>query len=374
MFKHPFFILLFLLALPVTAPGQKLRPPLNGENIVPNPGFERFVGKPKRWFYSGSDFKLGPKYWFSASTASPDAYAPHIRVPGEWAVNSFGDYKPHSGKSMAGITVYGCTNGKPHCREYIEVQLSEPLVKQQHYYVEFWVAPLKKGMHIDKIGAYFSINPIARLTDEILVRTAQVESTELLSPDKPGDWMKVSGFFEATYEAEHIIIGNFNDDDNTTALGADAETFTYAYYYIDDVIVKKVPPFLKVPVKPDDIRLAKLEKGKTFVLQNIYFEFDRYELMPRSYVELHKLVQIMKEHPKLVIELTGHTDSIGTDEYNDKLSVQRATAVVNYLTANGISSRRLVSSGAGERKPIADNETEEGRAKNRRVEFTVLRN
>ena len=340
--------------------------------MVPNSGFEQFVGKPKRWFYRGADLRQGLKYWFSATTASPDAYGPNIKVPNDWAANGFGKYKPHTGKGMAGITVFGCTNGKPHCREYIQVQLAEPLVKGQTYYLEYWAAPLQRGLHIDKLGGYFSISPIERETDEILVRNAQVESIEMVSPEEKEGWALVSGVFEATYEAEHIIIGNFNDDDHTNVFKPAPGSYNYAYYYIDDVVLKKVPPYLEVPVKPDDIRLAKLEKGKTFQLKDIYFEFDKYELMPRSYVELRKLLEILREHPKMTIRVTGHTDFIGSEEYNKQLSHKRAESVMNYLLSNGIARWRLAAKGAGESEPIADNNTDKGRALNRRVEFTVV--
>jgi outer membrane protein OmpA-like peptidoglycan-associated protein len=343
-------------------------------NIVPNPGFERFASPPVGWTYKGATFGEVVKYWFSATTASPDVYGPGVRVPVDWAEKGFGKEKPRSGKSMAGLTLWGCTNGKPHCREFIEIQLSEPLVIGQTYYVEFWVQPLQRALYINQIGAYFSVGEIRRTTDELLVREAQVRADKVVRAKK-GQWAKVSGYFEAKYEAEFILIGNFTEDNLTlveTPSGV-AEPFNYAYYYVDDVLVKKSPPYKPVPVKPDDLTLAKLEKGKTFQLKNIYFEFDKDELMPRSYVELNKLLKIMRDNPKLAIEIVGHTDNFGNDAYNVGLSKRRAQAVVDFLTQNKIAASRLRSRGEGEAKPIASNETAEGRAQNRRVEFIVLK-
>jgi len=117
-------------------------------------------------------------------------------------------------------------------------------------------------------------------------------------------------------------------------------------------------------VKPDDLTKQKLEPGKIIQLKNIYFEFDKDELMPRSFVELNKLLKIMRENPKLVIEIMGHTDSFGDDDYNLDLSRRRALAVVNFLLENKINKTRLRSHGEGEAKPIASNETDEGRAQN----------
>jgi len=343
-----------------------------GSNIVPNPGFERFSKTPFGWSYNGSYFGEIVKYWFSATTSSPDVYGPDVRVPRDWAAKGFGKQKPRNGKSMAGITLFGCTNGKPHCREYLEIQLAEPLVIGQAYHVEFWVTHLEKSLQINNIGAYFTISEVRRSTDELLLRDALVKARDIVkAPD--GKWVKVSGQFIAKYEAEHILIGNFADDANTVSFAPSEDCFNYAYYYVDDVLLKKIPPFLPVPVKSDDLTLLKLETGKTIVLKNIYFEFDKDDLMPRSYVELKKLLSVMRSNPKLSIEIVGHTDALGNDAYNLDLSRRRAESVLRFLTENKIAKSRLSASGLGEQIPIASNETEEGRAQNRRVEFVVLK-
>lgn len=344
-----------------------------GGNIVPNPSFERYVAPPVGWTYRGADFAQICKYWFSATTASPDMYGPSVKVPWDWSEKGFGDQKPRTGNSMSGLTLWGCTNGKPHCREYLEIQLAEPLVTGQNYYVEFWAAPLEKSVWINKLGAYFSIGEIRRTTDEILIRKPQIQAQKILAPVHSGAWIKVSGYFSAKYEAEHLIIGNFNDDDSTATKVPRTDAYNYAYYYIDDVLVKKVPPFKTVPVKPDDLTKVALIPGKHIQLKNIYFEFDRDELMPRSYVELFKLLGLMRQYPKMSIEIIGHTDSVGEDVYNMDLSKRRAEAVVKYLVDNKVATGRVKARGAGEKSPIASNDTDEGRRLNRRVEFVVLR-
>ena len=357
--------LLFLLLGVEILPAQ--------QNIVPNPGFERFANAPIGWSYKGSYFGEVVKYWFSATTASPDVYGPGVGVPSDWAAKGFGKQTARSGKSMAGLTLFGCTNGKPHCREYLEIQLAEPLVIGQAYYVEFWVTHLEKSMHINSLGAYFSVKEIRRTTDEILIRDAQMSASDPVAAPG-GKWVKVSGQFVAKYEAEHILIGNFNDDEHTIAIAPQPDSYNYAYYYIDDVLLKKIPPFQPVPVKPDDLTRQSLEPGKNIPLKNIYFEFDKDELMPRSFVELNKLLKIMQNNPKLSIRIIGHTDALGNDIYNQALSQRRAQAVVNFLTENKIAKNRLFARGEGESRPIATNDTDEGRAENRRVEFVVIKN
>lgn len=368
MKQSPFFFFL-LLTWPTARAFAQVQ---QSANIVPNPSFERFVAPPAEWTYKGATFSEIVKYWFSATTASPDAYGPGVKVPSDWAYKGFGKQKPRIGKCMAGLTLFGCTNGKPHCREFIEIQLSEPLVIGQNYYVEFWVTHLEKSLQINNIGAYFSVSEIKRSTDEVLVRDAPVKADSIVAAPN-GKWVKISGTFQAKYEAEFILIGNFQDDFATLSAAPSDDCFNYAYYYIEDVLVRKAPPFLPVPVKPDDLSRQKLAPGKTFQLKNIYFEFDRDELMPRSYVELNKLLNILREHPKMSIEIIGHTDAIGDDAYNLDLSARRAKAVLAFLQKNKVAAARLRFKGEGEKKPIADNESEEGRARNRRVEFSILK-
>ena len=120
-----------------------------------------------------------------------------------------------------------------------------------------------------------------------------------------------------------------------------------------------------------DINLQKAEVGTVVVLKNVFFDFDRSDLQPSSYVELDKLVEYL-EHNRVNIEIAGHTDNQGSDEYNDRLSRDRAKAVYDYLVQHGVAAGRLSYQGYGKRQPIADNETEEGRAANRRTEFRIV--
>ncbi len=122
-----------------------------------------------------------------------------------------------------------------------------------------------------------------------------------------------------------------------------------------------------------DIYLSPIEIGTTVRLKNIFFDFDKTTLKPESYVELDKVVKFLNNNASLEIEIAGHTDSKGADDYNQNLSQGRAQAVVDYLIGQGIEDYRLVAHGYGETVPLESNDTDEGRAFNRRVEFTVLK-
>jgi outer membrane protein OmpA-like peptidoglycan-associated protein/tetratricopeptide (TPR) repeat protein len=121
-----------------------------------------------------------------------------------------------------------------------------------------------------------------------------------------------------------------------------------------------------------DIPLQPLEKNATVILRNIFFDVNKYDLQPESFVELDNLVSLLKENPTLKISINGHTDNTGNPADNMKLSNNRANEVVRYLVSKGIEAARLTAKGWGETQPIATNNTEEGRAKNRRTEMKVL--
>jgi len=120
------------------------------------------------------------------------------------------------------------------------------------------------------------------------------------------------------------------------------------------------------------IALDPIETGKTTILKNIFFETDSFSLKPESKGQLKEIVDFMKTNPGLVIEIGGHTDHQGTDNYNLVLSGKRANAVVQSLVEMGVPSARLKSKGYGFAIPVADNSVEEGRALNRRTEFKII--
>jgi outer membrane protein OmpA-like peptidoglycan-associated protein len=118
---------------------------------------------------------------------------------------------------------------------------------------------------------------------------------------------------------------------------------------------------------------AAIESGAVFRLKNIFFDFDRNDLKEESSRELDRLVALLNEYPVIKVEIGAHTDAKGSDSYNAGLSSRRAESVRAYLVAQGIDPARLTSKGYGESVPVASNDTDEGRAMNRRVEFKLVR-
>lgn len=120
-------------------------------------------------------------------------------------------------------------------------------------------------------------------------------------------------------------------------------------------------------------KVDEIKVGETFQLNNVLFEFNKWTLLPASFSELDKVVQFLKENPKIEIELSGHTDNIGKQDYNMNLSQKRADACKDYIVSKGVDGKRIVSKGYGMNKPVSTNSTEAGREQNRRVEFTITK-
>jgi outer membrane protein OmpA-like peptidoglycan-associated protein len=133
--------------------------------------------------------------------------------------------------------------------------------------------------------------------------------------------------------------------------------------------------FYSAKLEKSDEKLAvylhPIKVGEKFILNNIFFAFNSSELEAKSEKEISKLVDLLTKNPKIKIKITGHTDNIGNDNFNKKLSEERAISVVNALINNGVLKERLSYKGMGATQPIANNDTDEGRAINRRVECEV---
>lgn len=155
--------------------------------------------------------------------------------------------------------------------------------------------------------------------------------------------------------------------DNDYLLNVSKEGYLF---YSDNFSLKGIHeitnPFLK------DVALNPIKKGQKIVLRNIFYLTDSYQLQETSQAELSKLVEFLSNNPSLKIEISGHTDNVGSDEYNLKLSENRARSVVDYLISKDIQSSRLIYKGYGEMVPIDSNDSETGRANNRRTEIKIL--
>ena len=143
------------------------------------------------------------------------------------------------------------------------------------------------------------------------------------------------------------------------------------YDRIDEMIKNHIPKEVIKEVVVD--RYIVAVSDDKLVLVGVKFAFDKSDLLPESYVVLDKAVVLLKEKPDVRVEIEGYTDYIGTEEYNQQLSVDRAIMVKNYLVSQGIAHTRLSTIGYGKGNPVASNDTEEGRAMNRRIVFRIIK-
>jgi outer membrane protein OmpA-like peptidoglycan-associated protein len=152
---------------------------------------------------------------------------------------------------------------------------------------------------------------------------------------------------------------------------AEAKGYYSDVYYMD---LTEKKDFQEINTDVNIVSIEELkESGKSIRIEHIFFDFNKYELKEESYNSLNRLVKFLSANLAIGVEINAYTDNIGSENYNLTLSDRRASSVVNYLISKGIAQSRMLPRGYGKQNPIASNDTEEGRAMNRRVEFRILK-
>lgn len=195
--------------------------------------------------------------------------------------------------------------------------------------------------------------------------------------------VKVTNFKEVPLKGEKIILEIEKTKQSFSGIsGANGifkldvlkgKTYIIKYLTINDNVEyqKFTMPNFKGMASPQ--LHIKIEPGKVYELKNVFFDTDKATIKPQSYKAINNLVEVMKIKPNLIIEISGHTDNIGDGEHNMKLSQDRAESVKAYLVKNKISAGRITAKGYGFTMPVADNDTPEGRQKNRRTEVKIIK-
>lgn len=152
---------------------------------------------------------------------------------------------------------------------------------------------------------------------------------------------------------------------------ADVRGYYSTIQYLD---LSNVDKFTELKSDMNLVSIEELERtGRSIKIENIFFDFDKYDLKETSFEALNLLAKFLNDNPEILVEINAYTDNVGSDNYNQTLSEHRANSVVDYLVSKQIERIRLIPNGFGEDNPVADNETEEGRALNRRVEFRLVK-
>lgn len=347
---------------------------LTNKNLVPNGSFENYKKK-------GSSIKHVIPW---TQIASVDFYQKPIDN------DTTKDRGAIDGECYIGLRF------QKHYKEFAQVKLVEPLKFKHLYYFEMWVrlgfwsnAVLKSfGVLFTKTG-YKNQKDVdkAFMIDTINVKQGLHNNYK---------WFKISGYYKSYGGEKYLTIGNFSEVIKKDLLrlnffkyGFRVFGFLEAYYFVDNV--KLIP--VKEPEEPieveivgsvyveksnhqqDSIKSVKetLKSGDKIVLKNIYFDEGKSYLLPDSYQELNKVAKYLNQHPEWVVQINGHSDNTGSKRKNLKLSEERAKAVFTYLIEKGVQNK-MYFKGFGDSMPIGDNNTLEGRIKNRRVEIEILKN
>ncbi len=376
------------------------------QNLVVNPSFELnkpdAVVVPCEFTQYSYDFPRRTATWSGFRDGTPDLLRAAENC--DWLL------QVHSGEQCLGIITYlpaEDVGQRNDFHEYVQGQLSAPLKPGQKYRLECWVltdsAILKA--HLGKVygpktpvipvqsgnlGFCFSVEPfrLNEISPSAIAASKlrpQVNFAEIISTR--GLWIKLSTTFVPDQPFQHFTVGNFFSDKLTAnnlsperqqlieqknaALAAPVDKIKRATYLcVDDIFVALENP----PPPPVSLEKALLKDKKYTFSAGVLFDSGKAELRSEAGPALDSLVAFLQKFPEVVLGISGHTDDVGTDEYNLDLSERRAKSVQDYLEIKGIRADHLRSRGFGETRPVADNTTESGRQANRRVECIVLKN
>jgi OmpA-OmpF porin, OOP family len=346
------------------------------KNLLLNPSFELSTVKSGNFRNKDDvEFETHSPHWTTIRLGSPDI----IDSMQNYIWHEYDDMvtpriKPHDGAKVAGIRLYGCRgNNYIDCREYLVQKLEQPLIKGHYYHFELWTARLPQALACNDLAVYFSDTlldkryflPDLKLKPQIKCKT--------LPGGRPLYWYKMADTIKADKDYMTVYIGSFVNDKWAIVDKIEEKSFKQSYYLIDDIKLFDLgtTKYKTIPNRPV---APPYKVNVPFVLKNLFFEFDKETIIPASYPDLDTLAMHLIANPSLKLKISGHTDNVGADKFNQNLSEKRAFEVSKYLQNKGILRERLTAQGFGETQPIADNTSEEGRQLNRRVEFVLIQN
>ena len=339
----------------------------------------RFDTKSRYNYVSNPEFEVHPKATFSIVSFKD-------QLPG-WVMASespdlfISPQHARSGSTFVGFRVFSMTK---HI-EYVQNRLKQPLKKDSVYCFSAYLK-LSPGSRFatNAFGILLTENPQDINTDELLTikPSKKLDDQVLLFKTR---WMKVQCTYRAKGGEKWLVLGSFQNHKNLSLKGLPGKT-QESYYYLDDV---SLVPIEKqedcqcnfsnqrstdnIEIEENDESVFQnLKVGDKLILDDIHFENDKDELLPESFSILNELLFYLQDNSTTVIEISGHTSSLGGMEHNLDLSNRRASAVKAFLTLNGISEERIKTIGYGPKFPIASDATDEGQRTNRRVEFKLL--
>jgi OmpA-OmpF porin, OOP family len=365
-------------------------PGMLSQNLIPDSSFEMNKFVPMEFSMINAS-----NYWSMPTRGTSDLFCKcdrktkmladkaysQVDVP----QNPMGYQFPNSGKCYAGIFAHA--HGE--YREYLQTALTRPLEKDKTYLFSMHVSLSDySSAYIDQLGVCFVNGKSAYLNTDIL---SVLEPLYIKIGDEVGNevryWHYISTEYKAHGGESYVLFGSFEitklektgfKPPEEIRSRINQSTERDAYYYIDDVSLVEI-----YPDAPDEsgeqeeeieATVDEILTDSVFTLKNVLFETNKSALLDSSLPELNFLAGYLKNNLQAHLTVVGHTDNSGNEASNSKLSEDRAKTVCGYLVSRGIDGERIGYKGAGSTKPIATNETEEGRQQNRRVEFIMRQN
>jgi outer membrane protein OmpA-like peptidoglycan-associated protein len=361
-------------------------------NLIINPDFDYYFYKSVPIIYHGTDrIEAWVPFWTTPGNYTPD-YISNLRFIDVLDYNLLFDYNLPGKFNYIGIALF---KDDDDYSEYIQGTLVEPLSKGKIYCFKISINTTRFTKYlVNHIACNFSAKPI-KVNDQT-ENSFSPQITFSYLPAEPGKFVTLCDYFTANGGEKFLTIGRFIKKGDLSVTLKDSfpkSQFNLdksSYYIIDKVELVEVHDLLECncrtlidnlkinQTRQDTSRLklmtnfSELKKGKAIVLNNINFDFDSYILLKSSEDALNSFYQFLIENPGLRFRIDGHTDNIGTDEYNLDLSVRRAKSVYNWLVNKGIQPSRLEYKGFGKRQPLINSTDDNSRAVNRRVEVQII--
>lgn len=343
---------------------------VQSQNLIPNPSFEEYESCPVEL----GNFHEDVIAWQAPTLGSTDYFNNCSTVMGT-PKNFNGEQVADFGQAYAGLYLYAPDD----YREYMHIELKETLKEGVPYEFSFFVSLAERSdFAIKDFGVLFSSGPIEVKTRRVLSKMhlyrdtknkyhfLEIKYSEFYKDKK--DWVKVQTAFIAKGTERYITLGNFRNNPKTRNLITKRNAKQGAYYYIDKVALF-TPPTEGLP----EAQAKDIPLDQPLVFEHVHFPFDAYTLHEEAKSEIQSLFRYLESDTALHLTISGHTDDRGSDGYNKRLSASRCKAVIDYLITLGLNKNRVAWEAFGGTQPIADNTSESGRQKNRRVEFTISR-
>ncbi|MEI7597132.1 MAG: OmpA family protein [Bacteroidota bacterium] len=268
--------------------------------------------------------------------------------------NIFGHQDAKTGNAYAGFA---------YANEIIQTKLISPLQKDSLYFVSFFVnLSESSSFAIWRIGAFISNSPIKYDGTYLNVYKSnpQILNDSLNYITDTVEWKEIFGYYKAKGGESFISIGSFASVDNDRKILND-NTKQKRYYYIDDVSISKINEKDRKDIARDTI----------IAIDGLLFEIGKDTLLLSKNEVLDALIKSLKFSKNYLVDISGHTDNVGDEKNNIKLSTLRAKYIASYFIKSGINQRLVSYQGFGSSKPISNNKSSGGRAKNRRVDINI---